>query len=509
MSQINTKRVVKNSIVLYFRVLLTLVLSLFTTRIVLQALGVEDYGVYNVVGGFVALFTILSNTLAAATSRFITYELGNEKSGRVSVIFKTTRLIMVIIAGIIILLAETVGLWFVNAKLNIPASQIGAANWVYQLSLASLIINIISVSYGALIIGHEKMSVFAYVGIGTALAKLGGALILLALPIHRLMAYAWLLLIIELTVRIFYTFYCRHTFDFLRIKTRYDFRILKKIFAFSGWNFIGSGAGIIRDQGINILLNIFFSTIVNAARGIALQVIGAVTTFYTSFLMALNPQITKSFAAGEKDGCLKLAINGSRFGYLMTFLIGLPLLLETPFVLRLWLGEIPEYSVVFVRILLITALVDSLSSTLMTLALATGDIAKYQLVIGGLNLLIVPTIYIVLKLGGNPQSALIVSLIFSVLALGVRLIILKDLAGLSLRYYFNSVILKVGIVTIVASVIPYITYRHFYLENLPNALIVIIISIVSTLVGILTIGLSRSERDMVLMKAKTIILNQR
>lgn len=495
MSQINAQRLAKNSIMLYIRVFITLIISLWTTRLVLRALGVNDYGIYNVVAGFVSLFNILSGSLASAISRYITFEIGRENRQNIQNIFVASLKVQLTIALIILILAETIGLWFVNNSLNIDPEYSTALNWVYQCSIATLILGLINVPYNALIIGYEKMNVFAYSGIFMSVGLLCGGFILYILPSHRLIFYSVFNLTITLLLRIFYGIYCRKKLGYTFSSTGAPKNLLKELFSFAGWNFIGSAAGMLKDQGLNILLNIFFGTAVNAARGIALQINTAVVTFYGNFLTALNPQIIKSYSAKEYAGSIKLTQAGSRFGYLMSFVISLPILLETPFILNLWLGEIPKYTVSFTYIILCTTLVDSLSNSLITLTLATGKIAKYQIVVGGINLLVVPFAYLMLKLGYSPQTALIVSMIMSVAALCARVIMLHELIDFSIIHYLNDVILRILFVSVISLTLSYGIKYLFPAQTWGNVLIVIFTTLAISITSIFFLGLGSDERN--------------
>lgn len=500
MSQINKQQVAKNSIILYVRVLVSMLITLWTTRIVIRALGVEDYGIYNVIAGFVVMFSVISSSLSAAISRYITYELGHGDILKLKQIFSASIYIQISIAIIVLLLGETLGLWFLNFKLNIPQHAIISANWVYQLSLFSFLIDIVSVPYNALIIAHEKMKVFAYIGVLTSMAKFGAAYALLFIESpHRLVMYAVLLLVISLTIRFFYGYYCSSNFEEAKLSIKYERYQFKEIFSFAGWNFIGSTAGILKEQGVNILLNVFFGPIVNASRAIAVQVSGAATTFANNFMVALNPQITKSYAAGEENASLRLVFLGSRMGFYLMFFISLPIFIETEYILKIWLNDVPEYSVIFVRLILINSLIEVLSSTLMTIMLATGKIRNYQLIVGGCNLLVLPFVYVILKLGFEPQYAIVVSVIMAVIALYCRLIVLRQMVAISIRNFMTSVIWRIILVVLPSY---FFTYYIYAMTDSVSGLcqfgIVCICCIIITFFSILLLGMTNNERHIVM-----------
>ena len=311
----NNKRIVKNTLLLYGRMLLMMVLSLFTSRVVLNALGVEDYGIYNVVGGVVAMFSILSSSLSSAISRYITFELGKGNIEKLKKVFCTAINVQLIIIIIITILLETIGLWFLNYKMVIPDDRMIAANWVFQFSVLTFAITLWSVPYNASIIAHEKMEAFAYISIFDALAKLGIAYLILKNPIDRLVYYGFLILLAGLVQRFLYTYYCKKHFEECRYRFVFDKEITKEMFGFAGWNFIGASSAVLRDQGGNVIMNLFFGAGVNAARGIAMSVNSAVVGFVTNFMMALNPQITKNYAQGNYDYMFRLVFQGARLSF--------------------------------------------------------------------------------------------------------------------------------------------------------------------------------------------------
>ena len=314
-SSSNNKRIAKNTLLLYFRMLLTMVVSLYTSRVVLGALGVEDYGIYNVVGGVVAMFSMLSGSLSAAISRFITFELGTGNKEKLKRVFSSSVTIQMGLSAIILVLAETVGLWFLNNKMVIPESRMYAANWVFQLSLLTFVINLISIPYNAAIIAHERMSAFAYISIFEAVSKLVVAYCIVISPIDRLILYAIMLTTIAVIIRLIYGSYCKRKFEECTFHFIYDHDLLKQMFGFAGWNFIGASSALLRDQGGNIVINLFCGPAVNAARGIAVQVNTAIHSFVTNFMTALNPQITKSYAGADQKYLMTLLFQGARLSF--------------------------------------------------------------------------------------------------------------------------------------------------------------------------------------------------
>ena len=500
----NNKRIVKNTLLLYFRMLLTMVVSLYTSRVVLGALGVEDYGIYNVVGGVVAMFSMLSGSLSAAISRFITFELGTGNKEKLSRVFSSSVTIQLGLCAIVLLLAETVGLWFLNSKMVIPESRIYAANWVYQLSLLTFVINLISIPYNAAIIAHERMSAFAYISIFEAVSKLIVAYCIVVSPIDKMILYAIMLASIAIIIRLVYGVYCKNRFEECTYHFIYDHDLLKQMFGFAGWNFIGASSALLRDQGGNIVINLFCGPAVNAARGIAFQVNTAIHSFVTNFMTALNPQITKSYASGDRQYMMTLLFQGARLSYYILLLLSLPVIINTHYILQLWLGQVPEHTVLFVQLVLIFGMCESISSPLITAMLATGKIRNYQLVVGGLQMMNLPVSYILLRLGAIPETVLIVAIAISQLCLAARLYMLRGLIGLKARDFIKKVYINVIVVTLLSAIIPFILVNVLSNDFL-TFIALSMITIVSTLSIEFYIGCTKKERQFVVSKVKTII----
>lgn len=456
----NTRRIAKNTLFLYCRMAFSMLVGLYTSRVILKALGVDDYGILDVVGGFVSMFALISSALSSSISRFLTYELGTGNKERLKEVFATSLLIQLVMSAIIIILAETVGLWFVNHKLVIPPDRLYAANWIFQASVISFVLGLLSCPYNASIISHERMGMFAYMGILNTLLKLGIVLFIAYASIHydRLIVYSLLLVLVGIGMQVVYLIYCFRNFEESRVGPRFYKSCWKEMSGFAGWNAIGCTAGLLKDQGVNILLNIFFGPVVNAARGLSMAVSGAVNSFAGNFLTALSPQITKSYAANDKEYTFSLVERGSRFGYYIIMILAIPLLLETPFVLSLWLGDYPDTTVIFTRLVLVYALVEMLSNTLITLQCATGRIRNYQLAVGGLLMMNFPLSWIALKAGAPSYSVFLVAISVGVGCLILRLRFLQVMTGLSAKGYFQRVVANVVLVTGVAFTLPLAIY---------------------------------------------------
>ena len=392
------KRIAKNALLLYFRMLFMMLVSLYTSRVVLATLGVEDFGIYNVVGGVITMFSFFNGAMSSSTQRYITFELGRGDFDQLQKVFQTSVNIHLLVALLILFLGETIGLWFFYEKMVIPASRMTAAFWVYQFSIITMMVMIVSVPYNAAIIAHEKMSIFAYISILEVLLKLGIVYLLYLTRSDKLIMYAALLCATQLLIRIVYGHYCSCHFKEVRYYWGWDLKLFKEMLYFGGWNLWGGFATVLFSQGINILLNMFFGPFVNAARGIAVQVQGAVTQFSTNFQTALNPQITKSYALGDFTYMHSLIFRSSKFTFLLLAVISFPILLETEMILQLWLNMVPAYTVVFVRLMLCITIIDAMGGAFMVAAQSTGRVRFYQSVVGGILLAIVPVSYVVLRL---------------------------------------------------------------------------------------------------------------
>lgn len=500
----NSKAIAKNTLFLYMRMILLMLISLYTSRVILSNLGVEDYGIYNVVGGVVSMSSMISASLSSAISRFLTYELGRGTTENLNKVFSSSVSIQLGMALLIVLIAESLGLWFVNTKLVIPAERMWAANICFQLSLLTFVVDLISVPYNAAIIAHERMSAFAYISILEGIGQLVIACLLTYSPIDNLVFYGVLLCVLAVSVRFVYGYYCKKNFEECHYHAIFDVELLKKMFGFAGWNMIGTCSAVLRDQGNNILLNMFFGPIVNSAQAIAQKVNSAVSSFVQNFMVALNPQITKSYAAGDREYMYKLAFQGSRLSYYMLLLLSLPIILNTPFILELWLKTVPEHTVIFVQLILILAMCESLSNTLVTAILANGNIKKYMIVVGGFQLMNVPINIVLLFLGAKPLVIYIVAIAISQICLVSRLIILRQMMNLNIKLFLKSVYFNVICVTFIASILPVIV-KVFFGSGWLSLIVVTFVSLLSVALVELFIGCKPEERQLVFSKVKSFI----
>lgn len=473
--------------------------SLYTSRVVLSTLGIDDYGIYNVVGGFIGMFAFLNGAMAGCTQRFITIAIGKGDEQNLKKVFSTCVITHGMIALIVFILAETIGLWFVLEKLVIPETRMTAAMVVYQCSIVSTMVMIMSFPYNADIIAHEKMSAFAYISIFEAFANLGVVCLLYIGLFDKLAFYAVLLLIVKVSVIVVYRIYCKRHFVESVFRWLFDKRLLKEMLSFTGWNLWGGIAGTLMGQGINVLLNIFFGPTVNAARGIAVQVQSAVQMFATNFQTALNPQMMKSYAAGDLQVMHTLLYRSAKFTFMLLLCLMLPLMLEIDIVLELWLKEVPKYTNIFVCLMLCISMVDAVSNPFMTASAATGRVRIYQSVVGGILLMIVPLAYISLKLGAEPYAVFIVHLIIAIIAFITRIIIIHKMIKMSIREYFIKAIIPCVYVAF-PSVLISLAVKYIFPNDLQYAVFVAFISLIVVSLSSFILGLTISERQFILSK---------
>lgn len=496
-------RLAKNTMFLYFRMIFIMAVTLYTSRVVLRVLGVEDFGIFNVVAGVVAMFGFLNSSMSATTQRFISFSLGRGDDN-LNKVFSTCVLTHALIALGVLVLVESVGLWFLYNKMIIPEVRMDAAFWVFQFSALSTVVTVMSIPFNADIIAHEKMSAFAYISIVEVCLKLLIVFLLDVGNIDKLVLYGFLLLLVQCGIFLTYMGYCLRHFKESRFRFVYEKKLFSEVFSFAGWNLWGYLASILYTQGLNILLNVFFGPVVNAARGLANQVDGAIRLFASNFQMAINPQIVKTYAAKDLESMHKLVFRSSKFSFFLLLALSLPVMIEAPVILRLWLSTVPDWTASFLRLMLVVVIVDSVANPLMTSAAATGRIKLYQSVLGGIQLLIVPVAYVVLRMGGEPNSVFVVHICICLIAFAVRLFIVRGMIGLSIKKYLMEVCVKSGVVTVVATVLPLTLY--FSMNNsLLSAIVVVFVSLGSVAVSAYAIGLTKSERVFVSDKIGQIL----
>lgn len=469
-----------------------MIVSLYTSRVILNTLGVEDYGIYNVVGGVVSMFAFFNSAMSSATQRFLSFEIGKGDFAQLRKTFNATQIIHIGIAVVIFILAETVGLWFVKTYLVIPPERLNAAIWVYHFSVLSFMVSIIQVPYNATIIAHERMNVYAYVSIIEVSLKLLIVFMLTWITYDKLKLYGILYFSVVFIVAVIYRVYTRRNFEESKFEFVKDQKLYKTLISYSGWNLFGNIAAVAKGQGVNILLNIFYGPVVNAARGIAMQVQAAVNSFVSNFQMAVNPQIIKSYAADEREYMYSLVIRGSKFSFYLLFFLSLPIMIEVDQILKLWLKTVPEYSSIFTILVLVIILIDCVSGPLMTAIQATGKIKVYQAVVGSLLMLILPISYFLLKLGYSPEITLYVNIVISITALSFRLYLVWKLLGFPVLRFVKEIIFQNIAIVLLSLSLP-LFIRYFMDEHLIRLIVVVFVTLIWNAIIIFSVGLQKSE----------------
>lgn len=494
----NNKRIAKNTLFLYGRMLFSLVVSLFTSRVILSALGVDDYGIYNVVGGVVSMFAFLSNTMATACQRFLNFELGKNDQYRLKLTFQSANVLMLLFGVITVIITEIVGLWFIHNKLTIPTARLFAAQVIFHVAVISLFINIISVPYNASIVAHEKMSAFAFIGIYDVVMKLLVAISVKFVCFDKLITYAVLLFVVSCSIRIIYTAYCKKYFNECRGQMFYaDKSIIKCMLGFLGWNTIGAFSYVMKEQGVNILLNMYSGLVANAARGVTNQVTGALYGFISNFQVAMNPQITKNYASGQFMELKKLVYSGSKYSYFLFFFLALPVFLDVDYILAIWLKTVPEHTSSFIRLTIILLLIDSLSSPIITSLLATGNVRNYQIIVGGILMLNLPLSYIALRFGMQPEITIVIAIVLSIISLLARLVLARTMLKFSIEEYFRCIVQRIAIVSLIAFSLSFFILKLLPISGFIKLVVTCLISCFVTAILIYYLGLESSEKNSV------------
>lgn len=484
------KRILKNTIFLYMRMFLLMAIGIYTSRVVLRMLGFVDYGLYNVVGGFVSMFAIFTSSLSNAIGRYITISLGEDNKERTRIVFCTSLNILFLLSIIVLLLFEIVGLWFINYKMVVPADRLYAVNWVCQCTIISFIFSLISVPYNSLIIAHERMSAFAYISLIESVLKLGSAILLSFLLVDKLIAWAIIQVFCSLLIRNIYGIYCRKHFTESRYSWVFDKSLFKNMGVFAGWNFIGEFAGILRNQGINVLLNLYYGPIINSANAIAMQVNGVIGQFSGNFLTAANPQIYKYYGSNELRKSYILVQQVARLSFLLMLILVVPILCETDFILEMWLGKVPNYSSDFVRLILILALIEVLSFPVISIQRATGKMRNYQIVTGTIHLMNFPLSWLFLHLGMLGVTVYKIAIIIAIVNTFARLFMLKQIVPISIAEFFKNVIARL----VILSCLLYPVFHILKFGHISNLLL----SIAFVLILVFFVGLKTKERKAVL-----------
>lgn len=500
----NNKRIAINASLLYVRMLILVIIGLYTSRVILNALGVDDYGLYNVIGGIVIMFSFVNYAMMNSTQRYITFALGKGDKKQTNRVFITSFNIHILISISILILAETIGLWFFYNKLNIPPTREYACLWVYQLSIITAIINVIIVPYNALIIAHEKMSAFAYISLFDGFAKLFIAYIISIISTDRLIVYSILVFLVLFIDGLIYFVFCYLKFRESHLFLYHNMKLTKEMSSFAIWSLLGNLGYVAATQGLNLLLNIFFNPAINAARAIAVQVQNMLLNFSTNIENAIKPQITKSYSINEKERFENLLYTSARFSFFSLLILSMPIIFETKEILTLWLNIVPEHTVNFIRIVLITSLIESLTSPLLTAVQANGKIKIYQLSVGSIYILILPFSYIVLLFFEIPELVFIVNLLISLILQFVKLNICCSIIDIKRIVYAKKVFKKS--ITVTIFLVAILSFQRILMdEGLLRTFITLLLSSVSTLFLIYIYGIENNERKYILKKIKSLV----
>lgn len=498
------KRVAKNTLILYGRMLFILLIGLYTSRVILNTLGVDDFGVYEVVGGVVAMFSILSTSLSTAISRFITFSLGKNDLEESKKIYSTSVIIQVVLAIVIALLIELIGVWYLYNKMNLPEGRVDAAFWVLQCSIVTFGLGLVNVPFDAEIVAHEDMRIYALFSILDAILLLVIVLVLRFVSVDKLIVYGVLTVVSTVLMRFLYVFYCKRHYRECHFTPRIDKRLLKEVGAFTGWHLMGESAWIINNQGVTLLVNFFFGVAMNTARGIGTRIFGLVNKFSINFMTALTPQITKTYAEGNLKALHSLLFRGTKLSYYLMLLLAIPVLAETPIILQLWLKMVPDNAVLFSRLSVISALIIVLGTPLVRAQLATGNLKKYQIIISACTIGVFPLTWVAYKMGLPAEWSYHVFNLVYFIVLFVRIYLVKDLIDLPWKKFLTDVYLRVFVVSIVAAILPFLICR-FQPESVWRLLEVLVVSTLSVCATVYAIGLNKEERGIVLDYVKRFL----
>lgn len=505
----DNKRIAKNTVALYARSLIILAISLYTSRAVLAALGFVDYGIYSVVGSVIVMFQMFSATFVGSTQRFLNFSLGQGDSQKAQKVFSVAINIHIVLAFFLLVLLETLGLWFLNTKLNIPEERYFAANVVYHLSVITFVVQLFSVPFEASVVANEKMHIFAYVSIYQAVVKLGIALFITRTSFDKLILYGFLMMLVSVTVIAFYYFYCTKKHNECKYVKVRDNALYKEIISISGWNFLGSSATILTVSGMGVVINFFTNVVVNTAKGIASQVEGVVNQLVDSFMTSIRPQITKSFAADDNSYLLSLISRGTRFSFYLMCALCLPILFSTEFILFLWLKDIPQYTVPFVQFTLVYIMIKPFSNILDGVLLATGKIKQSQIRLSVLQLLNLPLSCIILYLGLAPYLIYLSYIVISYMSLAVRLHYSIKNSKLTFSFYSKNIISKIIIVLLLSVLVPLII---LYLINITNSTVLFLfkslIVEITLFMAVFFFGIEDGERLFFINVIKNKIFNK-
>lgn len=493
----NNKRIAKNTLALYFRTFITMIVGLYTSRIMLQALGVDNYGINNVVAGIVAMSTLITGAITSTITRFITFALGEGNKERMRAVFSTSVNVQLLISVIAVVALEIIGIWFLNTQADIPDGRMHAANWVFQISILTLVVTLITTPFNATIVAHENMTVYAYISIVEVILKLCVCFAITAFSGDRLILLSFLNACIAFGLLLFYYWYCNHNFE----EARYDYKLFDKAFLkemskFTGWYLIGNAVWVLNTQSLNMLINVFFGVALNAARGFAVSVTGAVSSFVNNFTIAFVPQITKSYAAGDRDRVLYLVFQGTKFTWYLMFLFIIPVFWEADTLLRIWLVEPPEYTSVFLRFALFEIWSINFNFALHNAILASGQVKRVQIRIAAYTSLIFPLTWLLYRLGAPVWTSYVVFIALNTTAKGFTLAELKRIMDFPVLRFLKSCILRCTVVTIVAFSLPGVLV-YLMPQSVARFFIVVPVTLLWTILCDYSLGLNKEERGLV------------
>ncbi|MDD2961538.1 MAG: MATE family efflux transporter [Muribaculaceae bacterium] len=494
--------ILKNTTTLYFRMILALSISLYTSRIILQNLGVTDFGIYNVVGGFVTMFGFINGAMVSSTRRYITFAIGTNNAYEIKKTFSSSFYIHLAIGLIVSVFALFCGEWFISNKMNLPPERIHTAHIVLYFSITTIFSLCVTVPHNAMVVAHEKMGTFALISLFDVFLKLIIAIFLKYTENDKLLIYSFLLMLVSILVRLMYVVYCHIKFSHINYRLYKDKVLYVKMITFAGWNSFSALSVSGYQQGTNMLLNIFFSPVINSARAISVQVQGLSSMFISNFQQAVDPQITKNYAGGNIERFINLIFINSRLSFYLFFIIAIPIFFETHSLLNFWLGTYPEYTVSFIRFSLIISIFDTMTNGLTVAVLTVGQIKKYQFFSGIIQLMILPSSYMMLKFGGSPNSVYIINIFIVILLFLYRVRTACRIININQSIYLKQIFLPIIKIFIISAM-----FLYFFkpLLNHTNTIFNIIFYIISTIIIIYIVGLNKQERKTIVTKIKQLI----
>lgn len=493
----------KNTIVLYVRTFITMIIAFYTSRVILDVLGIIDFGIYNLVAGIVLVFQSLSTTLAGASQRYITFSLGKDNGVEVEKVFSVVKRIHGYLSVLVIFLGETVGLWFINTQLNIDGGRMLAANIAYQSALLIFVVDIVNLPLGALMISYEEMGIYAFIYIFQSLLRLLCVFVLSWVSYDKLILYSLLEVGVALFVRFLFVYYCKKHYPVCCAPARKDYALQKEIAAFAGWNFFGTTANVAYEQGANILLNIFYSVVLNAARGITNQVSRAVSVFVSNFTVALNPQITKCCARGDYKEASNLVCKGCKLAFYLMMVVAVPFLLNTSYILNLWLTKIPDYTVIFIQLAVIAAVIDSYVKPFHCALFATGNIALYQIIVSLFSLSRLAILWLLFIIGEAPYWVYVIIILFNLTHVFLLVVLVSKRIYLKFMCFVREVLMPTFIVLLFSIV--FVFFVHHERQNFIGFMTESTLSLIFLSIIIFLFGLNYNEKLVMIKKATQII----